>query len=139
MKPTKEYNRAKYLLKRYTPNRITTGEQVSKEYKAKIDKANHNRHNKDLINQLLTEVNNPATIHDEVHSICTEIDNLKVLCRRCKVEQIVAVIILYVQRTHNSLMKEEKTRLWNHYDLSWKLYSRIVARLLMETRKGRPV
>ena len=139
MKNTKEYNRAKYLLKRYTPNRITTGEEVSKEYKAKIDKANHDRHKKDLINGILGEVNSPLTVKDEVHSICAEVDDLKILCRTCKIEQIVAVIVLYVQRLHNNQLKEERTRLWNHYDLSWKLYARIVARLLRETRKSRPV
>ena len=137
MKHTKEYNRVQYLLKKYKNNRISTGEEVSKQYRAKIDKQIHKRHKRNDIDKLLTEINNPNTVREEVYAICDEIDNLKILCRTCKLEQIIAVIILYVQRLHNPKMREEKTRLWNHYDLSWKLYGRIVARLLRETRANR--
>ena len=136
---TKEYQRINFLLGKYKHNRISTGEQVSREYKAEIDRQIHNRHKRNDINKLLTEVNNPQTIKREVYAICDEIGDLKKLCRNCKFEQIVSVIILYVQRQYNQNMKEEKTRLWNHYDLSWKLYGRIVARLLRETRKSKPL
>ena len=137
MKHTKEYYRVQYLLDKYKINKISAGELVSKEYKAKVDKQIHQRHKLNDINKLLTEVNNPNTIKEEVYSICEEIGDLKTLCRTCKLEQIVAVIILYVQRLHNPVMKEEKTRLWNKYELSWKLYARIIARLLRETRANR--
>lgn len=137
MKKGHEYNRAKYLLERYTPTHITTNECVSKEYKAKVDKQRHYNNKRRQINSILNEINNPNTVREEVHSICDEIDNLKILCRTCKVEQIIAVIILYVQRIHNVKLAEEKTRLWNHYELTWKIYSRIIARLLIETRKNR--
>ena len=131
------YNRIKYLEKRYSQMNITKDECVSKEYHAKINKNYNNSLKKRQIDMLLTEIRNPLTVKDEVHGICAEIDNLKTLCRTCKVEQIIAVIILYVQRIHNNNLYEEKTALWNHYDLTWKLYSRIVARLLVETRKRR--
>ena len=137
MKRGHEYNRVEYLLNRYTATHITTNECVSKEYKAKVDKTRHENSKRIQIEYLLNEINNPHTVRDEVHDICKEIGNLKILCRTCKVEQIIAVIILYVQRIHNNKIAEEKTRLWNHYDLSWKLYSRIIARLLVETRKNR--
>ena len=137
MEHSHEYNRAKYLLERYTPNHITPNECVSKEYKAEVDKRRHYNSKRRQIEYLLNEINNPNTVREEVHDICREIDNLKILCRTCKVEQIIAVIILYVQRIHNTKIAEEKTRLWNHYDLSWKLYSRIIARLLRETRRNR--
>ena len=137
MSKGREYHRIMYLQDRYKPNRISPHEEVSKEYKSEINKRIHIRHKRNDIEGLLTEINNPATVREEVHAICDEIGNLKVLCRKCKVEQIIAIIILYVQRLHNPVMKEERTRLWNHYELSWKLYGRVIARLLRETRANR--
>lgn len=137
MTKNKEYFRVQYLLDKYKINKISAGEIVSKEYKAQVDKQIHKRHKRNDIEKILADINNPSLVRDEVYNICEEIDDLKKLCRTCKFEQIVAVIILYVQRTHNPVMKEERTKLWNKYDLSWKLYSRIIARLLRETRANR--
>ena len=137
MKHSKEYYRVQYLLNKYKINKISAGELVSKEYKAKVDKQIHKRHKRNDIEKILNDINNPATVRDEVYAICDEIDDLKKLCRTCKFEQIVSVIVLYVQRLYNPVMREEKTRLWNKYELTWKLYARIIARLLRETRANR--
>ena len=132
-----EYDRIKYLKDKYSQYNVIQGEKLYGETRKTINKNYYNTQKKHLVDQLLNEINNPLTVKKEVYGIIKEFDNLKVLCRKCKVEQIVAVIILYVQRLHNPVMKEEKTRLWNHYNLSWKLYARIVARLLKETRANR--
>lgn len=132
-----EYNRIKNLLNKYGEYNVNQGEKLYGETRRKINKNYYGTQRTHLIDSLLTEINNPLTVKNEVYGIITEIDDLKVLCRTCKIEQIISVIILYVQRLHNPVMKEEKTRLWNHYELSWKIYSRIIARLLRETRKNR--
>lgn len=132
-----EYDRINRLLDKYSQYNVNQGEKLYGDTRRTINKNYYNTQKKHLIDQLLNEINNPNTVKTEVYGIIREFDNLKVLCRTCKVEQIVAVIILYVQRLHNPVMKEERTRLWNHYDLSWKLYSRIIARLLRETRANR--
>lgn len=132
-----EYNRINWLLDKYGQYNVNQGEKLYGETRRTINKNYYNTQKKHLVDQLLNEINNPQTVKREVYGIIREFDNLKVLCRKCKVEQIVAVIILYVQRLHNPVMKEERTRLWNHYGLSWKLYSRIIARLLRETRRNR--
>ena len=136
-KKSHSYNRANYLLKRYTPNHITTNECVSKEYKAKVDKRIYQNRQFRQIESILNEINNPNLVRDDVHYICNEIDNLKTLCRRCTIEQIIVTIILYCQRQYNNRLEEERTKIWKKYELSWKLYSRIIARLLSETRKNR--
>ena len=132
-----EYTRIKYLKEKYSQYNVNKGETLYGKTRKTINKNYYNTQKKHLIDQLLNEINNPQTVKREVYGIIHEFDNLKVLCRTCKVEQIVAVIILYVQRLHNPVMKEEKTRLWNKYELSWKLYARIIARLLKETRANR--
>ena len=134
-----EYNRIKHLLKKYDEYNVNQGERLYGETRKKINKNYYGTQRTHMIDSLLTEINNPHTVKNEVYGIIKEVDDLQVLCRTCKFEQIVAVIILYVQRLHNPVMKEERTRLWNHYDLSWKVYARIVARLLRETRRNRPV
>jgi hypothetical protein len=132
-----EYNRIKYLKEKYSQYNVNKGEKLYGKTRQTINKNYYNTQRTHLIDGLLNEINNPQTVKKEVYGIIYEIDNLKVLCRTCSVEQIVAVIILYVQRLHNPVMKEEKTRLWNHYELTWKIYARIIARLLRETRKSR--
>lgn len=132
-----EYDRINRLLDKYGQYNVNQGEKLYGDTRRTINKNYYNTQKKHLVDQLLNEINNPLTVKSEVYGIIQEFDNLKVLCRKCKVEQIIAVIILYVQRLHNPVMKEERTRLWNHYDLSWKLYSRIIARLLRETRRNR--
>lgn len=134
-----EYYRIQNLLNKYDNYNVNQGEKLYGETRRKINKNYYGSQRTHLIDSLLTEINNPHTVKNEVYGIIKEIDDLKVLCRKCKLEQIIAVIILYVQRTHNPVMKEERTRLWNHYELSWKLYSRVLARLLRETRRNRPV
>lgn len=133
------YDRIKYLEKKYNEYNVNKDETLYGETRKTINKNYYNTQKTHLIDSLLTEINNPQTVKKEVYGIIREFDNLKVLCYKCKIEQIIAVIILYVQRLHNNILKEEKTRLWNHYDLSWKLYGRIVARLLRETRKSKPL
>ena len=132
-----EYDRINRLLDKYGQYNVNQGEKLYGDTRRTINKNYYNTQKKHLVDQLLNEINNPLTVKSEVYGIIQEFDNLKVLCRKCKVEQIIAVIILYVQRLHNPVMKEERTRLWNHYDLSWKLYGRVIARLLRETRRNR--
>ena len=50
---------------------------------------------------------------------------------------IIAIIILYVQRTRNSNYRIERTGLWRKYDITWLKYSLIIERLLKWTRENK--
>ena len=131
-------NRIRYLERKYNDYNVAPGEILSKHSRQKIDKNYNQLQRKIQIDYILNEINNPRTVRDEVYNILLS-ENLQDLCRRCKIEQIIAIIILYVQRLHNNNLKEEKTKLWNKYDLSWKLYGRIISRLLTKTRKNKVI
>ena len=60
---------------------------------------------------------------------------LKELCSTCKIEEIIAILCLYCWRTYNQKLKEEETKLWKQYHLSWKKYSRVISNVLRKTRE----
>ena len=130
------YNRINYLQKVYSTTNKAPGEKVTRK---PLDKQRNINLKNRRIDELLTYINNPYTVKEEVHQICTEVDDLKQLCPKCKFEQIVAVIILYVQRIYNNKLIEERTKLWREFDLTWKLYGRIVGRILVLTREKKPL
>jgi DNA-directed RNA polymerase subunit M/transcription elongation factor TFIIS len=131
--------RIKYLLDKYGETKIAPYECLPKESRAEINK-NYYKNNiqKNRVQQLLNETHTTKQIEIEVHEIVQKTE-LKQLCPRCKEEQIIAVIILFIIRTYNNKCIEERTSLWKKYKLNWKLYSRIVANLLKELRKNQPV
>lgn len=89
--------------------------------------------------QILTLAGSNEQVKTEVHYLINKTGDLKKLCRKCKEEQIISVIILHVTRTHNQHFNEEKMKIWNKYDLTWKLYSRIVSNLFKEFRLNNPI
>lgn len=131
--------RINHLLKKYGETKIAPYECLPQESRAEINK-NYYKNNiqKNRVQQLLNEINTTKQIEIEVHEIIQKIE-LKQLCPKCKEEQIISVIILFIIRTYNNNFTEERTKLWKKYALNWKTYSRIIANLLKEIRKNQPV
>lgn len=126
--------RINYLQKKYSETNVAMGEELFKPTVQRINRNYYSNQKKRFVDGILNEVKNRNSIKDEVHQICSSFDFNK-LCRSCSDEVIVSVIILYVQKTRNTRYYPERTALWRKYELNWKTYSLILARLLEETRK----
>ena len=131
-------NRIKSLEKKYSETNVARQECLSKDRISKINKKYNKNQQRRRVDALLNNVKNKDSIKREVHDIVRS-NTLKDLCYNCKEEQIIAVIILYVQRTRNSRFRIEKTGLWKRYDLSWRRYGLIVERLLESERRVKPI
>lgn len=126
--------RLDYLEKRYSETNVARGEILTKATISRINKNYSSNQQRRRVDGVLNEVRNRDSIKEEVHQIVDSV-TLKNLCRTCEEEVIVAVIILYVQKTRNRNYYPERTGLWRKYELDWKTYSLILCRLLEETRK----
>lgn len=131
-------NRIKNLERKYSETNVARQECLSKDRISKINKKYNKNQQRRRVDALLNNVKNKDSIKREVHDIVRS-NTLKDLCYNCKEEQIIAVIILYVQRTRNSRFRIEKTGLWKRYDLSWRRYGLIVERLLESERRVKPI
>ena len=126
--------RIRNLEKKYSETNINSRDVLFTSTVKKINKTYNDNQQKRRVDTILNNINNKDSIKEEVHDIVKS-NNLKELCRNCREEQIIAVIILYVQRTRNSKYRIDRTRLWREYDLSWLKYSLIIERLLKATRE----
>lgn len=124
----------KKLEKRYSETNIGKGEVLNTDTIRRINKKYNRNQQRRRVDAILNNVKNKDSIKGEVHSIVKDVE-LKSLCYNCREEQIIAVIILYVQRTRNSRYRIDRTGLWGEYDLSWLKYSLIIERLLKWTRE----
>lgn len=124
----------KKLQKRYSETTISKGEVLNTDTVQRINKKYNRNQQRRRVDAILNNVKNKDSIKSEVHSIVKDVE-LKSLCYNCPEEQIIAVIILYVQRTRNSKYRIDRTGLWGEYDLSWLKYSLIIERLLKWTRE----
>lgn len=127
--------RIKYLQRKYSETNVAKDELLFKPSIKRINKNYYDNQKKRRVDGILNEVKNRNSIKEEVHQICGSISFNKI-CRTCKEETIIATIILYVQKTRNRSFYPERTSLWKKYELDWKTYSLILARLLEETRKN---
>ena len=132
------YRRIKNLERRYSETNISKGEVLFPDTISKINKKYNKNQQKRRVDAILNNVKNKDSIKEEVHSIIRDVE-LKSLCRNCSEEQIISIIILYVQRSRNSKYRIERTGLWNKYELNWLKYSLIIERLLKWTREQKRV
>lgn len=126
--------RINFLEKKYSITNVGEGEQLSSDTIRRINKNYESNQQKRRVDSILNNVKNKNSIKEEVHDIVRNV-NLKSLCYNCSEEQIISIIILYVQNTRNTKYKVDRTRLWKEYDLSWNKYSLIISRLLKWTRE----
>lgn len=133
-------NRINHLIDKYGETKVAPYECLPKDSRAKINKGYYkNNIQKNRVQQILNETTTTKQIEIEVHELIINLDTLKQLCPRCKEEQIISTIILFIIRTYNNNFIEERTKIWKKYSLNWKIYSRIIANLLKELRKKQPI
>ena len=126
------------LEKKYSETNVSQGEVLSNETKKRINKNYNRNQQKRRVDAILNNVKNKDSLKEEVHDIIRNV-NLKDLCKNCKEEVIIAVIILYVQKSRNSDFRVNRTALWREYELDWLKYSLILERLLKQTRESKPI
>ena len=119
--------RIKYLEKKYSETHLAKDEMLFPDTISRMRKTYNKNQQKRRVDTILNNVKNKDSIKAEVHDIISDVE-LKSLCRNCKEEQIIAIIILYVQRSRNTSYRIERTALWREYGL-------IIERLLKWTRE----
>ena len=128
------HRRINYLEKKYSETNISKGEVLSNESVRRINRNYDKNQQKRRVDAILNNIKNKDSIKEEVQEIIKNVQ-LKSLCYNCSEEQIIAVIILYVQRARNNQYRIDRTNLWRVYELSWTKYSLIIERLLKWTRE----
>ena len=126
--------RIRNLEKRYSETNIAKDEVLNTDTIRKINRKYNKNQQKRRVDAILNNIKNKDSIKEEVHDIIKNVE-LKSLCWNCQEEQIISIIILYVQRTRNNKYRVDRTSLWREYDLSWLKYSLIIERLLKWTRE----
>ena len=126
------------LEKRHSETNIGKDEVLFPSTISKINQTYNKNQQKRRVDAILNNVRNKNSIKEEVHEIIGDV-KLKTLCYNCPEEQIIAIIILYVQRTRNPKQRIDRTKLWKEYDITWLKYSLILERLLKFTREKTPV
>lgn len=127
-------NRIRNLERKYSETNVSKGEVLNTDTIRKINKTYNKNQQKRRVDAILNNIRNKDSIKEEVHDIIRNVE-LKSLCWNCREEQIIAIIILYVQRTRNNKYRVDRTSLWREYELSWLKYSLIIERLLKWTRE----
>ena len=130
--------RIKYLEKKYSETNISKGEVLSNESKKRINKNYNKNQQRRRVDAILNNVKNKDSLKEEVHDIVKN-NPLKQLCKNCKEEEIISIIILYVQRIRNPSYRIDRTGLWKKYNISWRKYSMIVERILKNERENKPI
>lgn len=127
-------NHIRNLERKYSETNVSEGEVLNTDTVRRINKKYNKNQQKRRVDAILNNIKNKDSIKEEVHDIIKNVE-LKSLCWNCREEQIIAIIILYVQRTRNSKYRVNRTSLWREYELSWLKYSLIIERLLKWTRE----
>ncbi|MEE1227210.1 MAG: hypothetical protein UHM08_08935 [Bacteroidales bacterium] len=129
-------NRINRLQYEFGESNLNSKELVSPVYRSKIDKKYKEKQDIFIIDSVLNllEPNVQKMIKKEVYQICNQF-RLKDLCYNCKIEVIIAVIILYVWKNRHEKLREEQTGLWKKYNITYKKYALILRRLLQKTRE----
>lgn len=130
--------RIKILEKRFSETNVAKDEVLSNDTKKQINHKYYKHQQKRLTDAILNNVKNKDSIKEEVQDIVEE-NRLKDLCKNCKEEVIIAIIILYCLKTRNPRYHIEQSKLWKQYNITWQKYSLIVGRLLEKTREIKPV
>lgn len=133
---SRQWYRIEKLQKKYSETNIAKGEKLPKSTISRINKNYNDNQQKRRVDAILNNVKNKDSIKEEVHQIVSDVSSLQNLCRGCKEELIISVIILYVLKSRNQEYRVDRTSLWNKYNITWQKYSLIISRLLEENRKN---
>ena len=140
MKKRRDRNRLRYLEYEFGETNLNSQEIVSKEYRSEINKKYKAKQDIFIIDSVLNllQPHVAKMIKKEVYAICNSFV-LKELCYNCKVEVIIAIIILYVWKSRYKQLREEQTKIWKHYNLTWRKYALILGNILRKTREDAPL
>lgn len=128
--------RINYLEKKYAPNRLATGEMVSTKYKSEVNRRQYRQRRYFEVKTLAHKYDFNAYTVEKTMFIINFVNDLKKLYKRAKLEQITIAILLYCKWEDNPALELDKTKPWEDYELDWKMYSRIISRILMIYRKN---
>ena len=130
-------NRVKHLEYEFGETNLNSKEIVSKAYRSEINRKYKEKQDIFIIDSVLSELDNHVRkmVKEEVYQICNSV-RFKELCYNCPIEEILSYIILYVWKTRNKTLKEDKTHIWKKHNLSWRRYALILGRLLQKTREN---
>lgn len=131
---SRQYLRIKNLEKKYSETNIAPHEVVSPSFRQQINKNYYDNQQRRLVDAVLNEIPNKSAVKEEVHDIVANV-TLKDLCRTCKEEMIISVIILYCLKNYYKDFRVERHRLWSEYDITWRKYGLILGNLLKITRE----
>ena len=131
---SRQYLRIKNLEKKYSETNIAPHEVVSSNFRQQINKNYYDNQQRRLVDAVLNEIPNKSAVKEEVHEIVANV-TLKDLCRTCKEEMIISVIILYCLKNYYKDFRVERHRLWSEYDITWRKYGLILGNLLKITRE----
>lgn len=131
---SRQYLRIKNLEKKYSETNIAPQEIVSSGLRQQINHNYYTNQQRRLVDAILNEIPNKSAVKKEVHDIVANV-TLKDLCRTCKEEMIISVIILYCLNNYYTDFRVERHRLWSEYNITWRKYGLIIANLLTKTRE----
>lgn len=132
----KNKNRIRYLEKEYSEYHMNSDELITPSLKATINRNYRDLENIRMVDWVLGMAtdNVQKLIKKEVYQIC-KTHVLKELCSRCKVNQIIAAICIYVWKRNNSNLIIDDNIFWKEYNLTWEKYAKIITNLLIKTRQ----
>ena len=133
-------NRIKRLEYEFGETNFNSDEIVSPIYRSKINKKYKEKQDIFIIDSVLLQLepNVQKMIKREVYQICNSV-RFKDLCYNCKIEEIIAMIVLYVWKTRHRKLREDQTGLWRKYNLNWRKYAMVLGRLLQKSRENTPI
>ncbi len=134
----KTRNRVSYLTNEYSSTHLNSDEIVSPSYKKKINKNYLDTERYKMVDDVLYTLPSytASLLKKEVYYIVKNY-RLKELCSRCKMETIIAVIVLFVWRDYNKRLVINNNKIWQKYNLTWEIYAKILDNLLRKTRENR--
>lgn len=130
-------NRIKYLEHEFRDDHLNSDELISPTMKSEVNKKYYDKNQLKDVDDVLSTLP-PFTGHLLKKQVYYIVKNFKLkdLCRKCKLEVILAVIIIFVWKDYNKSLKIDDNSLWKKYDLNWRIYGIIIGNLLRKTREN---
>lgn len=109
---------------------------VSTEYKSEVNRRQYRQRRYFEVKTLAHKYDFNACTVEKTMFIIDLVNDLKKLYNRAKLEQIIIAILLYCKWEDNPALELDKTKPWKDYELDWKMYSRIISKILNFYRRN---
>ena len=131
-------NRLNYLNREYSNTHMNSDEVVSSTFKKQINKNYGDTERIKMVDDVLyTLPSYTASLLKERVYYLVKHYRLKELCSRCKMETIIAVLVIYIWRDYNKRVVINNNKIWKKYDLSWEIYAKVLDNLLRKSAEKR--